>query len=104
MCVYVCVVVGSTGGDLELQPNASAPLLRNSKARREWIEQEMELCSTSWQYQKVNKTYIWSTFLHAVARVSLGVWWHKMATQQCPAPSTGLLCALASHAIYTACA
>jgi hypothetical protein len=36
-----------------LQPNASAPLLRNSKARREWIEQEMELCSTSWQYQKV---------------------------------------------------
>jgi hypothetical protein len=44
---------GAAGADLELQPNASAPLLRNSKARREWIEQEMELCSTSWQYQKV---------------------------------------------------
>lgn len=38
---------------MELQPNASAPLLRTSKARRDWIEQEMELCSTSWQYQKV---------------------------------------------------
>jgi len=45
---------GAGGADVELQPNASAPLLRTSKARREWIEQEMELCSTSWQYQKVS--------------------------------------------------
>jgi kinesin family protein 4/21/27 len=47
---------GAAGADLELQPNASAPLLRTSKARREWIDQEMELCSTSWQYQKVWRT------------------------------------------------
>lgn len=53
-CVRVCLSrAAAAGADLELQPNASAPLLRNSKARREWIEQEMELCSTSWQYQKV---------------------------------------------------
>lgn len=48
---YTCA--GGAGADMELQPNASAPLLRTSKARREWIDQEMELCSTSWQYQKV---------------------------------------------------
>jgi kinesin family protein 4/21/27 len=47
------MIAGGSGANLELQPSASAPLLRNSKARREWIEQEMELCSTSWQYQKV---------------------------------------------------
>ncbi|WIA39358.1 hypothetical protein OEZ86_005467 [Tetradesmus obliquus] len=44
---------GSAPADLELQPNAAAPLLRTEKARREWVEQELELCSTSWQYQKV---------------------------------------------------
>jgi hypothetical protein len=49
----VCARAGNAGADVELQPNTSAPLLRNTKARREWIEQEMELCSTSWQYQKV---------------------------------------------------
>jgi hypothetical protein len=55
VCLHVCHLsrAVAAGADLELQPNASAPLLRNSKARREWIEQEMELCSTSWQYQKV---------------------------------------------------
>lgn len=60
-CMSVCdatadlglCCAGAGGADVELQPNASAPLLRTSKARREWIEQEMELCSTSWQYQKV---------------------------------------------------
>jgi hypothetical protein len=44
---------GTAPADLELQPNAGAPLLRTEKARREWVEQELELCSTSWQYQKV---------------------------------------------------
>eukprot|EP00879_Flechtneria_rotunda_P010714 GHRR01011196.1.p1 GENE.GHRR01011196.1~~GHRR01011196.1.p1 ORF type:complete len:1304 (+),score=608.99 GHRR01011196.1:374-4285(+) len=44
---------GTQAVDLELQPNASAPLLRTEKARRTWVEQELELCSTSWQYQKV---------------------------------------------------
>eukprot|EP00775_Hariotina_reticulata_P005026 gene5026-5268_t len=45
----------SQGGaaELELQPNALAPLLRTEKARREWVEQELELCNASWQYQKV---------------------------------------------------
>ena len=51
-----CYAAGAAGADLELQPNAAAPLLRTSKARREWIEQEMELCSTSWHLQKVSCT------------------------------------------------
>ncbi|KAF8064520.1 KIN4A [Scenedesmus sp. PABB004] len=44
---------GAAPPELELQPNATAPLLRTEKARREWVDQELELCSTSWQYQKV---------------------------------------------------
>lgn len=39
---------------LEVQPNAGAPLLRSEKARRDWIEQELDLCNTSWEYQKVS--------------------------------------------------
>lgn len=53
LCYVANTSCAGAGADLELQPNASAPLLRTSKARREWIDQEMELCSTSWQYQKV---------------------------------------------------
>jgi kinesin family protein 4/21/27 len=49
---------GMAPADLELQPNAAAPLLRTEKARREWVEQELELCSTSWQYQKVNSAEV----------------------------------------------
>jgi hypothetical protein len=51
--LLVCCTAGNAHADLELQPNAGAPLLRTEKARREWVEQELELCSTSWQYQKV---------------------------------------------------
>ncbi|GBF91684.1 kinesin family member heavy chain [Raphidocelis subcapitata] len=41
------------GGELEMQPNAGAPLLRSERARREWVEQELDLCNTSWEYMKV---------------------------------------------------
>lgn len=57
-CTHVLLMCAGTGAEMELQPNAAAPLLRNSKARREWIEQEMELCSTSWQYQKVGRVLL----------------------------------------------
>lgn len=29
---------------IEAQPNSAAPLLRDEKARREWIEHELDLC------------------------------------------------------------
>lgn len=38
---------------MEMQPNAGAPLLRTERARREWVEQELDLCNTSWDYMKV---------------------------------------------------
>ncbi|KAI8464754.1 MAG: hypothetical protein J3K34DRAFT_525930 [Monoraphidium minutum] len=38
---------------MEMQPNAGAPLLRSERARREWVEQEVDLCNTSWEYMKV---------------------------------------------------
>jgi len=40
-------------GEMEMQPNAAAPLLRTERARREWVEQELDLCNTSWEYMKV---------------------------------------------------
>jgi len=39
--------------NVECQPNAGAPLLRSEPARRQWLEQELDLCNTSWEYQKV---------------------------------------------------
>lgn len=38
-----------------MQPNAGAPLLRTERARREWVEQELDLCNTSWEYMKVGE-------------------------------------------------
>lgn len=29
---------------VECQPNASAPLLRDEKSRRDWIEHELDMC------------------------------------------------------------
>lgn len=29
---------------VECQPNAAAPLLRDEKARREWVEHELDMC------------------------------------------------------------
>lgn len=37
----------------ELQPNAQAPLLRNEKARRDWIEMELDNCNLSYEYRRV---------------------------------------------------
>jgi len=36
-------VVKSVGG-VECQPNAAAPLLRDEKSRRDWIEHELDMC------------------------------------------------------------
>lgn len=36
---------GAAGGVVEVQPNAQAPLLRTEKARREWLEKELDLCN-----------------------------------------------------------
>ena len=40
-------------GEPEMQPNAAAPLLRSERARREWLEQELDLCNTSWELMRV---------------------------------------------------
>lgn len=47
--------VAARTGDMEMQPNAGAPLLRTERARREWVEQELDLCNTSWEYMKVGE-------------------------------------------------
>ncbi|KAL6746535.1 hypothetical protein V8C86DRAFT_2939694 [Haematococcus lacustris] len=47
----VAGVVASNGP--EVQPNADAPLLRNEKARREWLEKELDLCNQSFEYRRV---------------------------------------------------
>lgn len=45
---------GAAGGVVEVQPNAQAPLLRTEKARREWLEKELDLCNqASWTMQGV---------------------------------------------------
>ena len=33
---------------VECQPSASAPLLRDEKARRDWVERELEFCCQVW--------------------------------------------------------
>lgn len=32
------------GNGIEAQPNNTAPLLRDEKARKEWIEYELDMC------------------------------------------------------------
>ncbi len=32
-------------GPVDVQPNAGAPLLRNERARREWLEKELDMCN-----------------------------------------------------------
>eukprot|EP00884_Botryococcus_braunii_P003163 jgi/Botrbrau1/12848/Bobra.0045s0017.1 len=41
------------GTSVECQPNNTAPLLRDEKARREWLEHELDLCCQSFELQKV---------------------------------------------------
>lgn len=36
--------VSKSVGGVECQPNAAAPLLRDEKSRREWIEHELDMC------------------------------------------------------------
>ncbi|GAX80469.1 hypothetical protein CEUSTIGMA_g7908.t1 [Chlamydomonas eustigma] len=38
---------------VEVQPNPHAPLLRNEKARRDWLEKELDMCNLSFEYQRV---------------------------------------------------
>eukprot|EP00887_Chlorella_sp_A99_P003111 scaffold9.g3111.t1 len=45
---------GREGRDsVEVQPNPSAPLLRDERARQRWVEQELEACCASYELQKV---------------------------------------------------
>ena len=37
-------VVASKPAGVECQPNAAAPLLRDEKARRDWLEHELDMC------------------------------------------------------------
>ena len=37
-------VAASKPAGVECQPNAAAPLLRDEKARREWVEHELDMC------------------------------------------------------------
>jgi hypothetical protein len=69
-------LLAAGGADMDLQPNASAPLLRTSKARREWIEQEMELCSTSWQYQRVRIMQLQALYNTLQASLQSPYHWH----------------------------
>ena len=41
----------ASSGVVELQPNAGAPLLRNEKAWRSWLEKELEVCNQSYEYR-----------------------------------------------------
>ncbi len=37
-------VAANKPAGVECQPNAAAPLLRDEKARREWVEHELDMC------------------------------------------------------------
>ncbi|GFR40655.1 hypothetical protein Agub_g1240 [Astrephomene gubernaculifera] len=41
------------GGNVEIQPNVQAPVLRTDKDRREWLLKELELCNMSCEFRKV---------------------------------------------------
>ncbi len=36
--------MSKSGSGVECQPNAAAPLLRDEKSRRDWIEHELDMC------------------------------------------------------------
>ncbi len=38
----------SAGAEVECQPNTSAPLLRDDKARKAWVERELDACCAVW--------------------------------------------------------
>ncbi len=44
-------VTGSVA--IEIQPNAQAPILRNERARRDWLEKELDMCNQSYEYQRI---------------------------------------------------
>ncbi|GLC45179.1 hypothetical protein PLESTB_000427200 [Pleodorina starrii] len=41
------------GGNIEIQPNAQAPLLRTDKDRRDWLQRELDLCNMACEFRKV---------------------------------------------------
>ncbi|KAK9846882.1 hypothetical protein WJX84_000810 [Apatococcus fuscideae] len=43
----------STAPKLDCQPNASAPLLRDEKSRKDWIDRELDICNQSFDVQRV---------------------------------------------------
>eukprot|EP00803_Ostreobium_quekettii_P004619 evm.model.scf_3423.1 EVM.evm.TU.scf_3423.1 scf_3423:4192-12887(+) len=44
---------GAAGVAVECQPNLHAPLLKDEKARREWLEREINVCNRSWDLRRV---------------------------------------------------
>ncbi|GMH44881.1 hypothetical protein BSKO_12838 [Bryopsis sp. KO-2023] len=42
-----------TGNTVECQPNQGAPLLRDEKSRREWLERELDVCNQSWDLKRI---------------------------------------------------
>ncbi|BDA42916.1 Kinesin-like protein KIN-4C [Coccomyxa sp. Obi] len=45
--------LSKSGTGVECQPNASAPLLRDDKGRRDWIEHELDMCCQSFELARV---------------------------------------------------
>ncbi|GLI69654.1 hypothetical protein VaNZ11_014325 [Volvox africanus] len=43
----------AVGGNIEIQPNGQAPVLRTDKERREWLQKELEMCNMSCEFRKV---------------------------------------------------
>ena len=40
-------------GSADVQPHSEAPVLRSERARREWVEKELEHCNLSYEYRRV---------------------------------------------------
>ncbi|GIL89421.1 hypothetical protein Vretifemale_17223 [Volvox reticuliferus] len=43
----------AVSGNIEIQPNGQAPVLRTDKERREWLQKELEMCNMSCEFRKV---------------------------------------------------
>jgi len=44
---------GAVGVAVECQPNLHAPLLKDDKGRRDWLEREINICNRSWDLRRV---------------------------------------------------
>lgn len=44
---------GAQAGAVECQPNLHAPLLKDDKSRREWLEREINMCNRSWDLRRI---------------------------------------------------